>query len=172
MNIAPARGRILAHSWVKLTSRLVRGQMRERSKRLSLLIAMSMGAASASAWAVESLQFPGAASAAKAAAAAPPAAGQKPGTQETVEAGAKSAAPASPSPMSRPRQLAARRPTIPARSQLALSQAALQTTGGQGTGYDPRQEAVRRAQGPGTDESPRHRRILTRLPCRRHCTSR
>jgi penicillin-insensitive murein endopeptidase len=70
--------------------------MRERSKRLSLLIAMSMGAASASAWAVESLQFPGAASAAKAAAAAPPAAGQKPGTQETVEAGAKSAAPAAP----------------------------------------------------------------------------
>ena len=70
--------------------------MRERSKRLCVLIAVSLGAASASAWAVESLQFPGAASAAKAAAAAPPAADQKPGTQETVEAGAKSAAPTSP----------------------------------------------------------------------------
>jgi penicillin-insensitive murein endopeptidase len=75
--------------------------MRERSKRLSLLIAVSMGAASVSAWAVESLQFPGAASAAKAAAAAPPAAARNPGAQETVEAGAKSATPASPVPESK-----------------------------------------------------------------------
>jgi penicillin-insensitive murein endopeptidase len=75
--------------------------MRERIKRLSLLIAVSMGTASASAWAVESLQFPGAASAAKAAAAAPTAAEQKLRLHETVEAGAKSEAPASPVPESK-----------------------------------------------------------------------
>ena len=90
--------------------------MRDRSKRLSLLIAMSMVAASASAWAVESLQFPGAASAAKAAAAASPAADHKPGTHETVEAGAQSSAPASPSAKSPAKPPVAKaKDTIPAK---------------------------------------------------------
>jgi penicillin-insensitive murein DD-endopeptidase len=43
--------------------------MRDRSKRVILLLAATLGAASASAWAVEGLKFPGADSAAKAAAA-------------------------------------------------------------------------------------------------------